>query len=41
MTRFILKNRLEDAESLKSFSWEGFNYNPRLSTDTQMVFTME
>ena len=41
MTRFILKNRLEDADSLKSFSWEGFNYNPRLSTDTQMVFTME
>ncbi len=41
MTRFILKNRLGDAESLKSFSWEGFNYNPRLSTDTQMVFTME
>lgn len=38
MTRFVLKNRIEDPERLKSFSWEGFEYNERLSDDRKMIF---
>lgn len=38
MTRFVLKNKIEDPEQLKSFSWEGFEYSERLSDDRKMVF---
>lgn len=34
MTRFILKNRIENVEELKKFSWEGFTYNENSATDT-------
>ena len=27
MTRYILKNRIEDPEDIKSFSWEGFRFD--------------
>ena len=33
MTRFILKNRIENPEDLKSFSWEGFEFNESLSDE--------
>lgn len=39
MTRFILKNRINDPEDLKSFAWEGFEFNETLSDDRQFVFT--
>lgn len=39
MTRFILKNRIEDTEELKSFVWEGFEFNERLSDGKKWVFT--
>lgn len=39
MTRYILKNRIENPEGLKAFSWEGFEFNDRLSNDRQFVFT--
>ena len=40
MTRFLLKNRVENPEQMKSFEWEGFCYNEQESTDDHMVFTM-
>ena len=39
MTRFILKNRIENPEDLKSFSWEGFEFNESLSNEKKFVFT--
>ena len=33
MTRFILKNRIENPEDLKTFEWEGYRFNPRESHD--------
>lgn len=38
MTRFILKNRIEDPEDLKGFSWEGFECDEALSNENQFVF---
>ena len=39
MTRFILKNHIEDPTILKSFSWEGFAYNEELSGSHKLIFT--
>ena len=39
MTRFILKNRIESPQDLKSFQWEGFEFNERLSDDRKLIFT--
>lgn len=39
MTRFILKNRIENPEELKTFKWEGYRFNPRESHDGHWVFT--
>lgn len=41
MTRHILKHRIENPEELKSFGWEGFNFNERLSTGKNLMFTNE
>ena len=40
MTRFILKNRIENPEQIKSFEWEGFCYNENESSGDHWVFTM-
>lgn len=39
MTRFILKNRIENPEELKHFTWEGFEFNESLSNTSKYVFT--
>nr|WP_321373686.1 peroxide stress protein YaaA [uncultured Bacteroides sp.] len=39
MTRFILKNRIEEPEVLKAFTWEGFAFNQGLSDESRYVFT--
>lgn len=39
MTRFILKNRIENPDDLKQFSWEGFEFDEALSDDRKFVFT--
>lgn len=39
MTRFVLKNRLEDEEAIKSFSWEGFRFDGEKSDDRNWMFT--
>lgn len=41
MSRYIIKNRITDPEDLKSFCWEGFTYNDRLSEGDHWVFTQE
>lgn len=41
MSRYIIKNRITDVEDLKSFRWEGFCYNDRLSEGDNWVFTQE
>lgn len=38
MTRLILKERIEDPAALSSFSWEGFTYEPTLSSPDRPVF---
>lgn len=40
MTRFVLKNRIENPEQIKSFEWEGFCYNENESSGDHLVFTM-
>lgn len=40
MTRFILKNRIENPEELKSFEWEGFCFNETESCGDNLVFTL-
>ncbi len=39
MTRFIIKNRLTDPESLKLFDQNGYYYNESLSKEGEIVFT--
>lgn len=39
MTRFILKNRIEHPEELKSFQWEGFALDESRSSAYHMLFT--
>jgi hypothetical protein len=39
MTRYILRNRIDDPEALKMFEDEGYLYNERISTDNEWVFT--
>ena len=39
MTRYIIKNRIEEPEHLKSFEEEGYSYNPHLSDNKKWVFT--
>ena len=41
MTRFILENKITDADSLQAFDSEGYNFNPRLSKSGNPVFTRD
>lgn len=41
MTRFVLKNRIEDPEQLKAFEWEGFRFDPAASRGDSWFFTMQ
>lgn len=38
MTRFILKNRIENIDSIKDFTWEGFSYNENSSDKNKFSF---
>lgn len=38
MSRYILLNRLEDPEKIKDFTWDNFNYCPKLSDEHKYVF---
>lgn len=39
MARFIIDNRIKDAEGIKDFTTAGYRYSKRLSTPTEPVFT--
>jgi len=39
MSRFMIKNRIDQAEELKSFDLDGYGFNQTLSTETNWVFT--
>lgn len=39
MSRFIIKNRIENPEDIKAFDSEGYLYNQDLSTKKEWVFT--
>ncbi len=41
MTRFILKNRIEDIKELQAFEWEGFHFDEERSTDDHLLFVWE
>ena len=38
MSKFIIQNRIEDAEQLKHFDWEGYYFRSDLSTKTKLIF---
>ncbi len=38
MAAYILEHRLQRAEELQNFSWEGFCFDPNLSSHNHMVF---
>lgn len=39
LSRFIIQNRMTVPESIKSFSADGYRFNPEISTDGKWVFT--
>lgn len=39
LSRFIIKNRLTDSQSIKTFCDEGYRYNKTLSNDNNWVFS--
>ena len=41
MARFIIREKLTEAEHLKAFDGMGYQFNPSLSTDTEYTFTRE
>ena len=41
MTRFILKNRVNDPEILKSFEWEGFMFDKDRSTANEFYYILK
>lgn len=40
MVRYIIRNRIEQPEALKAFSWEGFTFDEERSTEERMLFTL-
>ncbi len=38
MANYIIKNKIENTEELISFNSEGYYFNPKLSTETELVF---
>lgn len=39
MSAYIIKNKITNAEGLLDFDWDGYSYNPKLSKDSEWVFT--
>ena len=38
MTRFVIKNRINDANQIKDFSEAGYKFNKAMSTEDKPVF---
>ncbi len=41
MARFVMQNRITDAEDLKGFDLGGYGFRPDLSEGDRMVFTRD
>ena len=39
MARNIIQNRVTDADGFRSFTWDGYAYDPAISTLTEPIFT--
>jgi cytoplasmic iron level regulating protein YaaA (DUF328/UPF0246 family) len=39
MARYLIDNRIEDAQALKEFDYEGYGFEPSLSDNNKWVFT--
>ena len=39
MSRYIIKNKIENPQKLKNFSLEGYEFNKILSTESEFIFT--
>ncbi len=39
MSRYIIKNKISDPKKLKKFNYEKYQYNSKLSSDSEWVFT--
>tara|TARA_Y100000588_G_C14003898_1_gene816932 strand:+ start:64 stop:834 length:771 start_codon:yes stop_codon:yes gene_type:complete len=39
MARYLIRNRIDEFDALKDFNDEGYNYQPALSNEEQLVFT--
>ncbi len=39
MSRFIIENDLKDTEELKTFDVDGYHFNPKLSSESEYIFT--
>ena len=39
MARYLIDRRIDDAEGLKDFDYEGYRFAPKLSSDGDWVFT--
>ena len=39
MARWIMENRIEKADDLRGFDAEGYSFDAKASSDTEMVFT--
>ena len=40
MARYIIKNRIENPEDLKAFTWEGFAFDEARSSENHLQFTL-
>lgn len=40
MTRFIIKNRIQEPDDLRQFEWEGFTFNEEYSSKGHLLFTL-
>ncbi|MDG1707645.1 MAG: peroxide stress protein YaaA, partial [Emcibacteraceae bacterium] len=38
MARFVIQNRIENAENLKDFNLDGYRFMPQLSNDTTFEY---
>ncbi len=38
MTRYVIRNRIDDPHDIKGFDWEGYVYSPGMSTGNKWVF---
>jgi uncharacterized protein len=38
MTRYVIRNRIDDPHDIKGFDWEGYVYSPGMSTENKWVF---